>query len=93
MNPSQPIYATKTVPTVEIKASFSNPSFHGDVLDLKVEVLRVGGASLDLNVSGTCEAETRFSSDVTLVHVARPLKSVRWPEGVRAKLNEMLPND
>lgn len=85
--PFHDMHKTHGVPTVEICASFKKASRHGDVLDLSLTPTRVGGASLDLAVTCTCAKEVRFVSEVTLVRVSNEMKSVRWPDAVRARLS------
>lgn len=75
------------VPTARIEAVFTAPSRLGDVLDLTLAVRRLGRASLDLAVAGSCAGVARFASALTLVHVdAGSLKAIRWPDELRAKL-------
>lgn len=91
--PFSELHETHGTPTVELKASFQQPSRHGDRLDLTIVPTRIGGASLDLNVTCSCNGQSRFEAHVTLVHVTKAMKAQRWPEAVRARLESHLNPD
>jgi len=72
------------VPTVKLETEFAAPSRLGDVLDFRIEVMRVGRSSADLAVEVRCGAETRIR--VRLVLVCMDLKTGRpeaWPTDMR----------
>lgn len=81
--PFSEMHETHAVPTVKLDASFVNASRLGDELDFAIKPVRIGGASLDLNVTCSCDGEPRFNVDVTLVHVTKEMRSQRWSEPTR----------
>lgn len=88
--PFETMLATHGVPTVQIAARFEAPSRHGDLLDLRVRTIRVGGASLNLCVDASCEGETRFSADISLVRVRKDMTTERWTDAMRAAFTSHL---
>jgi 4-hydroxybenzoyl-CoA thioesterase len=80
-----------SVPTVRLDITFSHPGVHGDVLEFRVDVKRVGGSSLDFLHRITCggtllwSAEQRVVATDTDTHRARP-----WPDDMRAALEQHL---
>lgn len=75
------------VPLGRISTDFHAASRLGDVLDWTLEVNRIGGASMDVTVRGTCNGEARLTAEAVLVLVDLDrMKSLRWPEDRRAKL-------
>ena len=75
------------VPTARIDATFHAASRLGDMLDWTLAVARVGGASLDVTVTASCEGAARMTAEQTLVLVDLDrMASVRWPEERRAAL-------
>jgi 4-hydroxybenzoyl-CoA thioesterase len=57
------------IPTVSIATTFNNPSRHGDVLDLRLNVTRIGKTSFNYEMVCLCGAEQRFITNATLVHI------------------------
>ena len=75
------------IPTRRLEADFLRPSHLGDLLDLKLSVLKVGRTSVDLRTRFMCGDELRWTVNQTLVLVdMKAEKSVPWPEDLRAKL-------
>lgn len=72
------------VPTANINTDFTAPSRLGDSLVFKLQPLKVGGASLTLEVSAWCGDQLRLRSQSTLVYIdmnsGRPLP---WPDTMR----------
>lgn len=73
------------MPTADIHVTFEAPSRHGDILDVGLRVTRVGGASLGLDVTGTCAGAARFRGESVLVHICKG-RALRWSDPLRAAL-------
>jgi 4-hydroxybenzoyl-CoA thioesterase len=75
------------VPTVKIEGEFVAPSRLGDLLNISLNVLRVGNSSAALGLKFTCKGEMRLSVNPVLVCMdlatARPQS---WPDDVREGL-------
>lgn len=79
------------VPTVTIDTTFQNPSHLGDMLDIEITVLKIGGASLDLQVQAYSGGTTRFESTLTLVYIDKDAGRPRpWPNDIRDTINILL---
>ncbi|MCA8969777.1 MAG: acyl-CoA thioesterase [Planctomycetes bacterium] len=77
------------VPTLETSARFVAPCRLGEVLDLSLDVLRVGGASFELSFSAHCGGELRWTAASKLVYVSNDgttIKSKRIPEPLRQSM-------
>ena len=81
--PFERLHRTHSVPTVTIRSTFHAPSRHGDRLALAVAPTRIGGASMDMVISGSCGGEARFDAALTLVHIERNGRPERWPDAIR----------
>lgn len=79
------------IPTATINTEFKAPSRLDDRLDMAMTILKLGGASLDLEIDAICGSETRFHCTLTLVHVkmmdGRPKA---WPEDIRSKIEHLM---
>ena len=72
------------VPLVAVKAQFPAISRLGEVLDMALEVIRLGRSSADLRVSATCDGEVRLKVEATMVLVDKAAgRSMPWPHGLR----------
>jgi 4-hydroxybenzoyl-CoA thioesterase len=72
------------VPTVKLDCDFVAPSRLGDRLDFVIDVVKIGGASLDLAIEIRCADEVRFRVKQVLVCVDLVIgKSLAWPPDVR----------
>ncbi|WP_375257799.1 acyl-CoA thioesterase [Citreimonas sp.] len=79
------------VPMGRIAADFHAASRLGDVLDWTLTIDRLGRASADIEITGTCGDEPRLSVRGTLVLVDLDrMKSRPWPEERRAGLERYL---
>ena len=79
------------VPTVTIKTDFLAPSRLDDDLRMTLEVLALGGSSLNLKIRALCGDQERLSADVTLVCVAKEtIKPTRWPDDIRSQVEKHL---
>lgn len=74
------------VPTAEIRTQFRRPSRLGDQLELRLRCLRVGRSSLEISIEAICDAEQRFVSESTLVHVDTTGRPTPWPDVQRTLL-------
>ncbi|SFP94241.1 acyl-CoA thioesterase [Tranquillimonas alkanivorans] len=80
------------VPMGRITTDFQAPSRLGDWLDWSLDIRRVGGASLDLDIRATGEdGVLRVTAEATLVLVDLDrMKSRRWPDDKRARLQSFM---
>ena len=78
------------VPTVDLRMGFTAISRHGDALIFRLAVEKLGGASLTLGVVATCDGETRLRGEVVLVCIGPDRRATRWPDTVRARLQDHL---
>ena len=79
------------VPTVTIDTTFQNPSHLGDILQIEVTILKIGGASLDLEVCAQSKGTRRFESRLTLVHINKETgRPNPWPDDLRGTINTLL---
>lgn len=78
------------VPTAQIETKFLAPSHHGDQLELALDVVRIGGASLDTNITAECLGEPRFVATQTLVFVTAEGRSQKWPDPMRTAFQPYL---
>ncbi|WP_169566324.1 acyl-CoA thioesterase [Sneathiella limimaris] len=77
------------VPTVHIETDFKAPSRLGDLLILELEVIKLGGSSLKLQVTCRCDDEIRFTSELTVVCVSiSDISPKRWPDDIRAAIEK-----
>lgn len=75
------------IPTRRLEADFLKPSHLGDILDLKLGVLKVGRTSVDLQTRFMCGEELRWTVKQTLVLIdMKAERPVPWPDDLRAKL-------
>lgn len=77
------------VPTVRIETDFRAPSRLGDVLEVTLEVLRLGTSSLTVEIVAKGEGQHRLTATATLVwaqEVAGVFGAQPWPEEMRAKM-------
>jgi 4-hydroxybenzoyl-CoA thioesterase len=75
------------LPTVDLQASFAAVSRFGDLLDIALDVVRVGRSSIVLDADISCVGEPRFR--VRYTQVLMDLATARaapWPDAWRAAL-------
>jgi 4-hydroxybenzoyl-CoA thioesterase len=81
------------VPTVRLETDFRAPSRLGEVLDVTLEVTRLGTSSVTFEIVGSCGGQVRLTVAITLVW-AKDVNGVigpqPWPEPMRAKLQTYL---
>ena len=73
------------VPTARIEANFKAPSRLGDRLEFALQVVRVGGASVNFLLTARCLGEVRIVVDLTLVWVGAG-RALPWPDAIRSRL-------
>ena len=81
------------VPTVRLETDFRAPSRLGDVLEVTLEVLRLGITSVTFEIVGACSGQVRLVVTITLVWVAEADGAIApqpWPEAIKAKLHSYL---
>ena len=74
-------------PAVELNASFTAISRHGDLLDVGVAVAAVGRTSLTLDATLASGGAPRFAVGLKIVLMdLNTMKATPWPEDWRARL-------
>ncbi|BAF89184.1 putative 4-hydroxybenzoyl CoA thioesterase [Azorhizobium caulinodans ORS 571] len=75
------------VPTVKLDVDFVAPAFHGDELDFRVSIARLGGSSADLRHRVAVGERTVWTARQVLVATSlESHRAIRWPDDVRAGL-------
>ena len=78
-------------PTVHLTCDFSRPAMFGDVLTFELEIVKVGGASLELRHVVSDKGELRWRAQQVLVATSlTDHRAMRWPDDVRAALESHL---
>ena len=75
------------VPTARLEVNFKAPSRLGEKLQWGLTVVRVGGSSVNFGATAMAGDQVRLTADLTLVWVDGG-KPARWPDAMRAKLQE-----
>ena len=82
--------AEKTgVPMVRIEVDFRNPSRLDDVLDVTLEVTKIGRASLTVRIVAACAGQHRLTAMMVLCWM-EGMKAAPWPEEIRGKLADFM---
>ena len=82
--------AEKTgVPMVRIEVDFRNPSRLDDVLDVTLEVTKIGRASLTVRIVAACAGQHRLTAMMVLCWM-EGMKAAPWPEEMRVKLADFM---
>ncbi len=75
------------LPTVDLRATFRAACRLGDLLDIDIEIVRLGRASIDLLVAVRCGGKDRFSIAYTQVLTdMQSMKAQPWPPEWRDRL-------
>ena len=77
------------VPTVRLETDFRAPSRLGDVLEVTLDVLRLGTSSVTFEIVGACGGQVRLVVVITLVwakEVDGTIGPQPWPAAMRASL-------
>ncbi len=81
----------KGVPTVQISTAFPAPGRIGDELVFKLQVTRLGNASIGLAIDGSRDGELLVKSQLTLVYMdLESARSEPLPDDLRAAISEYL---
>lgn len=79
------------VPTVRLEVDFIAPSELGEILDLGLEVSKLGKSSCQLAISFACEGQVRLKAVVVLVCMDLAARqSMPWPETLREGMSRHL---
>lgn len=73
------------VPAVSLSAEFLAPSRLGDKVEFALDVERLGGASLSLLITGSCQGEPRLETRITVVWTEN-MKAASWPDPIRQRI-------
>ena len=73
------------VPTVHLETDFIAPSRLGDKVEFTLIVVKLGGSSVTVEITGRMGDEVRMRARITLVWIEN-MKAARWPEPMRARL-------
>jgi len=84
------IHLVGGIPTVQISATFTAPSRHGDRLEIELSCIRLGRTSLDLRFVVQCEQQTRIEAKSTIVFVDKSGKPESWPPVLRQAIERQL---
>ena len=88
--PFEGLHRTGAVPTARIETRFAAPSRHGDRLELRLDVTKVGRTSAAYRMTAHSGAELRFDTRATLVLVDANGRPAPWPAEVRRRLTDHL---
>lgn len=91
--PFEDLHKTGATPTVAIETSFLTPSHHGDLLDIRLNVMRIGTTSLGLRMQAGCNGQSRFDTVSTIVKVDRLGRPQPWPDTLRTAFTQFLGDD
>jgi len=81
------------LPTVRLETDFRAPSRLGDVLEVSLEVTRLGTSSATFEIVGACLGQVRLVVTITLVWVAETQGKIApqpWPKAMKEKLHDYL---
>lgn len=84
--PFEQFHQTAGIPTATITTTFTSPSRHGDMLDLRLSVTRVGRTSFDYEMSCHCGKTQRFMTNATLVHIDLDGRPTPLPDSIKQRL-------
>lgn len=76
--------AGQGVPTARLEANFRASSRLGDRLEWSLQLVRVGGSSVNFLATARVADQVRLTADITLVWVNAG-KPTRWPDAMRAR--------
>lgn len=79
------------IPTASINTAFKAPSYLGDCLTMMLFIKKIGGASLDLEITAEEEGQLRFETTLSLVHVdIETTKPAPWPQDIRNRIQILM---
>lgn len=88
--PFEQFHQTAGIPTATITTTFTSPGRHGDMLDLRLNVTRVGRASFDYEMSCYCGKIQRFLTNATLVQVDLDGKPTPLENSIKQRLIDFI---
>ena len=83
-------HQTAGIPTATITTTFTSPGRHGDMLDLRLNVTRVGRASFDYEMSCYCGKVQRFLTNATLVQIDLNGKPTPLQNSIKQRLIDFI---
>ncbi len=86
--PFEAMHQNSAVPTATITTDFTAPSRHGDILDIRLTLQKLGKTSLTYQMTAHCAGELRFRTSATLVHVNPQGRPSAWPSHVTEQISE-----
>lgn len=86
--PFEKFHQTAGIPTATIATTFNAPSRHGDLLDLGLNVTKIGTASFNYEMTCLCGTEQRFVTNTTLVQIDMNGKSTPLSADIKLRLRE-----
>jgi len=89
-HPFETLHADNAVPTVQISATFPNPSRHGDQLAMVLQLAKLGRTSAAIDVTAHCQSDLRAAFQSTLVFIDGQGKPLPWPDPLRGALRPYL---
>ncbi len=78
------------VPTAAFDVRFKRPCRHGDHLELRLTLTRLGRTSLSLTTRAMRHEELCFEADQTLVLVNGECRPAPWPAPVHARIKALM---
>ena len=88
--PFEKFHQTAGIPTATITTTFTSPGRHGDMLDLRLNVTRVGRASFDYEMSCYCGKIQRFLTNATLVQIDLNGKPTPLQNSIKQRLIDFI---
>ncbi|EBA06837.1 acyl-CoA thioesterase [Sagittula stellata] len=88
--PFEDMHAEAGVPTAAFDVRFKRPCRHGDQLELRLTLTRLGRSSLSLTTRAVRQDTVCFEADQTLVCVDSEGRPAAWPEHVRARIEDIM---
>tara|TARA_B100000767_G_scaffold83161_1_gene80050 strand:- start:1983 stop:2390 length:408 start_codon:yes stop_codon:yes gene_type:complete len=88
--PFEQFHQTAGIPTATITTTFTSPGRHGDMLDLRLNVTRVGRASFDYEMSCYCGKVQRFLTNATLVQIDLNGKPTPLQNSIKQRLIDFI---
>ncbi|WP_312420406.1 thioesterase family protein [Shinella sp.] len=72
------------IPVVSLQVDFRGPSRLGDLLQLNLDVERLGTSSIHLSISASVSEDVKFDARISLVHISKEDYRPRpWPDAMR----------
>ncbi|WP_103336215.1 acyl-CoA thioesterase [Pseudotabrizicola formosa] len=78
------------VPTAKLETTFHKPSRLGDLLDWRMEILRLGASSLNLRMEAHGPDGLRITAALTLVFVGSAGRPQPWTDAMRLAIRSFM---